>query len=311
VIRNLLLTALLAVLLTDLGHAADKLKVVATTPDLADIVREIGGDRVEVHSICRGKENVHAMRPLPSDLVALSRADVLVQQGLALEASWLPPLLRNARNRKLEPGKPGYVTVTEGWEPIQVPENLSRLGGDLHPFGNPHMNVDPRAGRHIAGVVLTGLSAVQPGSAELFEANHAAYLGRLEPAEARWAKLGEGFRGQKIVMYHQEFDYLAALYEMDVVAKIEVKPGIPPTGAHIARVIEAMKEEQAKVILTGVWSNNKQVKDIARRTGATVLELPTMVGGAPGADTWIEMMDLIYERLTAAFAAAGAEEGNG
>jgi zinc/manganese transport system substrate-binding protein len=310
-IRRTFLTLAFASLLSALSNAAvrtaGKLDIVATTPDLADVVREIGGDRVKVKSICRGKENVHAMRPVPSDLVALSKADAVVLQGLALEATWLPPLLLNARNRKLEPGKSGYIVVSEGWEAIQVPESLSRFGGDLHPFGNPHMNIHPGAGRHLAGTILDGLSAVDPDSAELYEANHAAYLKRLDEAEARWAEVAPLLKGRKIVVYHQEFDYLTWLYGMDQVATIEVKPGIPPTGSHLARVIRTMKEDDAELIITAVWSNNKQVRNVSQKTGVQVVELPTMVGGAPGADTWIDMMDLIHRRLAGAF--QPAEEG--
>ena len=284
------------------ARSAEKLKVVATIPDLADIAREVGGARVEVTSICRGRENVHSMRPVPSHLVALSRADVLVQQGLGLEATWLPALILNARNEKIASGQPGFVTATEGWEPIGVPESVSRQGGDLHPFGNPHVNLDPRAGRHIAGVVLAGLSAVAPEHADEFEANHASYLARLEEAERRWATIGAQLSDCKAVSYHQEFNYLAQLYGIELVGTIEVKPGIPPTAAHLASLVERMERDGVKVILTAAWSNNKQVKSVSRRTGAEVVELPAMVGGTSKADTWIAMQDQIHNKLREACA---------
>ncbi len=281
---------------------AGKLKVVATIPDLADVAEELGGQRVEVRSICKGRENVHAMRPTPSDLVALSRADLLVQQGLALEATWLPGLLLNARNQKIAAGQPGFVNVSEGWEPINVPTDLSRRGGDVHPFGNPHMNLDPRAGRHMAARVLAGLVAVAPEHRAEFEANHAAWLERLTEAETRWAATGASLAGLKVVTYHQEFNYLAELYGLELVGTIELKPGVPPTAAHLANLIERMQAEKVEVILTAAWSNNKQVKSVSRKTGAMVVELPAMVGGTSKADTWIALQDQLHNKLREACA---------
>jgi zinc/manganese transport system substrate-binding protein len=291
------------------GARAEKLKVVATIPDLADLARAIGGERVVVTSICHGRENVHSVRPAPSDLVALSRADVLVQLGLALESTWLPGLLQAARNEKIQPGQPGFVNASEGWEAIQVPSDLSRQGGDLHPFGNPHMNLDPRAGRHIAGSILACLVAVAPGSRAEFEANHAAYLERLTEAEARWQAIGARLAGTKVVTYHQEFDYLAELYGIEIAGTVELKPGIPPTATHLVRLQETMKAGNVRVVLTAAWSNNKHAKSVAQKVGGRVLEVPTLVGGAPGADSWIAMQDLIHERLLEALVTgAGGED---
>ena len=307
-LRKLITAWLAAACLMD-GALADKLKDVATIPDLADLTRAIGGDLVEVTSICAGRENVHSVRPAPSHLVALSRADVLVQQGLALEATWLPGLLQAARNEKIEPGQPGFINVSEGWEAIQVPADLSRQGGDLHPFGNPHMNLDPRAGRHIAGRILAGLVAVAPASRAAFEKNHAAFLERLTPAEARWKAISERLAGTQVVTYHLEFDYLAALYGIEIAGTVESKPGIPPTAAHLARLQETMKARGVRVVITAAWSNNKQAKSVAKAAGGSVLELPTLVGGASGADSWIAMQDVIHERLARALA-PDAEEGD-
>jgi zinc/manganese transport system substrate-binding protein len=281
--------------------AARDLKVVTTLPDLADIAREVGGELVDVQSICRGKENLHAVTPRPSHLVALSRADVFVQFGLGLEATWLPGLLQNARNAKIVAGEPGFIDASVGWDAIQIPTDLSRKGGDVHPLGNPHANMDPRAGKHMADRILKGFVAVDPGSKEVFERNHAGYLARLERAGERWARIDAAIRGEPVVSYHKEFDYLMEAHGLEGVGTVEVKPGIPPTPAHVAKLIETMKTREVRVILTASWSNNRQVKTIAERTGATVVELPHMVGGAPGADSWVEMMDVVHERLATAF----------
>ncbi len=276
---------------------ADRLRVVTTLPDLADIAREIGGDRVDVQSLYRGKENTHSLTAKPSHLVAMSKADLFVQIGLSLESSFVPGLLEAARNRRIQPGASGFVNVSEGWEAIQVPTSLSRKAGDVHPQGNPHMNLDPRAGRFMADRILSGLIAVDPANRSSYEQRHGDYVKRVDAAKERWDALGQAWKGKKIVVYHQEYDYLAAYHGLTIVGKVEPKPGIPPTPGHLAELIGAMKREQVDGILTAVWSNNETVARIAEETGARVTQVPNMCGGLPGTDTWIGMMDVLHQRV--------------
>lgn len=299
---SVLLLALL--LCTALASASDPLKVVATIPDLADIVREVGGERVEVSTITRGKENLHAVVARPSHLIALSRADVFVEVGLSLEIAFVPGLLENARNERIRPGAPGFVNVSEGWGALDVPQDVSRRAGDIHPQGNPHLNLDPRAGAHMARRVLEGLTRVDPGSKAEYERRHTAYAERLASAEKRWTEAGAAWKGQRVVMYHQEFDYLAAFHGLETTGKIESKPGIPPTPTHVAELIRAMKEAKCSVILTAPWSNGNDVERIAEATGARVVELPNQCGAVAGSESWIGMMDEVHRRLGQAFAAA-------
>ena len=287
---------------------AKPLKVVATIPDLTDIVRQVGGERVEVSSIARGTENLHAVVARPSHLVALSKADLFVEIGLSLEVAFVPGLLENARNRKIQPGAPGFVNVSEGWEAIGVPESLSRKAGDVHPHGNPHMNLAPRAGRHIAAKVCEGLVRVDPGSKSVYEQRLAAYTKQLDEAEARWSEMGKDWRGRKVVVYHLEYNYLADFHGIEVIGAIELKPGIPATPNHLAELIADMKSKECRTILTAPWSNDEDVERVAEATSARVVELPNQCGGKKGAETWIGMMDLVHERLADAFGRAEAEK---
>jgi ABC-type Zn uptake system ZnuABC Zn-binding protein ZnuA len=286
----------------------DKLRVLTTLPDLADIVREIGGDRVEVRSIYKGKENTHALTAKPSDLVAASKADVFVQVGLSLESSFVPGLLEAARNPRIQPGAPGFVSMSEGWEALDIPTALSRKSGDVHPQGNPHLNLHPHGGSFMADRILAGLSAASPADRALFEQRHAVYAKKLAEARARWDEVGKGWSGRKIVVYHQEYDYLAASYGMTIVGKVEPKPGIPPTPNHVAELIGTMKREGASLILTATWSRNSQVARIAEQTGARVVEVPNMCGGLPGTDTWIGMMEVVHQRVAAAMTGSGGSK---
>jgi zinc/manganese transport system substrate-binding protein len=286
------------------SSAAGALRVVATIPDLADVAREIGGDRVTVTALTKGGENLHRVVARPSHLVALSRADVLIQVGLSLESGFLPGMLENARNPRIRPGQPGFVDVSAGWTAIDVPAVVTRKDGDVHPDGNPHLNLDPRAGRHFAQRILLGLCAADPAGKSAYEARAAAYGRRLDEAEARWAEAAKSWSGRKVVVYHVEFDYLVRRYALEVVGAIESKPGIPPTPKHVAELVERMKSAGPVVILTAPWSNGGEVKEIAKATGATVVELPNQCGGTAGAETWIGLMDLAHARLAAAFGGA-------
>ena len=282
------------------AQAQNKVAVVATIPDLADLAREIGGDRVDVRSLAKGTENVHRVALRPSGLVAVGRAELFLQVGLSLEHAFVPGLLEAARNPRLQPGKPGFVTVSDGFEAIEVPADVSRSdAADVHPMGNPHMNLSPAAGRHMAERVLAGLVAVDPEGRETYTANHRRYLETLSRAEARWAKIGERLRGKRVVVYHREFSYFAAAYDIEVVGEVEPKPGVPPTPSHLAGLVKTIEELGVRAVLTAGWSNDRNVRFLSQRTEAVALEIPTMVGGTKRASSWIELMDELHERLVA------------
>ncbi len=301
----LLLAGLLFVHTETAGaHGADsQLRVVATIPDIADIVRTIGGEHVDVTSIAAGTMNIHAVPLKPSMLIAVNRADLFVQMGFALEHAYVPGMLAKARNPKIRAGQPGFVDCSQGWEPFDVPESLSRSGGtDLHPLGNPHFNLDPRGGAHIAAKVLEGLVRVDPGNEAEYRAAYDAFLGRIDTAAKRWKELGEAMRGKRVVTYHSELAYFLRYYGIELFGTLEPKPGVPPTPKNLGMLISRMTTENVRVVLTSPWSNNKSVRFVQDKANATIVEVPTMVGGVPGADSWIEMMDVLHESVARALA---------
>lgn len=280
---------------------AAKLDVVATTPDLAFFAESIGGDRVDVKSLAKGRENMHALVVKPRTIVAMSRADLLLENGLSLESTWLPDLILASRNKALSYETGGRVNCGADFEPLEVPTTLSRKEGDVHPEGNPHFTLSPTAGRHIASRVLAGLIALDPEGRELFESRHAALTKHLDKAEARWALYRPLFDGKPAVVYHQEFDYLVDYLGLEIVATLEPKPGIAPTPAHIARVIGVIEKHEVPVVLTAPWSNNRSASAVAAKSGAEVLELPALVGGASFATDWFTLIDGSLERLCEAY----------
>ncbi|MDG1498952.1 MAG: metal ABC transporter substrate-binding protein [Planctomycetota bacterium] len=281
--------------------SADKLKVVTTVPDLAWFASEIGGEQVDVTSLSKGRENLHSLKVRPTTLVSISKADLLIEMGLSLEVTWLPELVMASRNRKVHVGQPGRVTCGDGWEAIDVPTDLSREGGDLHPGGNPHFSLSPLAGTHMADHVLRGLVAVAPDHEQKFRERHKKLTERLKKAEKRWKRYAALFEQSKAkemaVSYHAEFDYLLDFLGVGIELYIEPKPGVPPTAGHLAKVISHMRENSVPMVLTTNWSNSKSVSMAATRAGAKVSELPTMVHGTPWASDWILLIDGLLERL--------------
>lgn len=299
--RNWILVVAACVCAAVPARAAEKLKVVATIPDVADLVREIGGDEVEVATLAKGSSNLHAVTARPSHLVALHKADVFVQIGLSLESSFVPGLLESCGNARIQPGAKGFVNVSEGYAALGVPTEVSRKDGDVHPHGNPHMFLDPRAGAHMARRVLDGLSANRPERKALFEQRHAAWTKRLEAAQERWTKAAAEWKGRRVAGYHSDYDYVVAAYGLDNVGSIEEKPGIAPTPNHLAAITARLKERAPVTVLVASWSNNSTVARVAEAAGCKVCQLPDRCEAEGKLSGWIAMMDELHARLAQAF----------
>ncbi|MEZ5974581.1 MAG: metal ABC transporter substrate-binding protein [Planctomycetota bacterium] len=299
-----LLHALLAVLALASPSFADKLKVVTTLPDLADLAQIVGGDQVDVTAICKGTENVHAVRLKPSHVVATSKCDCFVQMGLSLEHAWVPGLLKTARNPRLEPGKPGLVTATAGFAALDVPESLSRKEGvDLHPEGNPHVNLDPTAGRHMARQIHASLCALRPEAKAKFDANLKAFETASTEAEARWKALAGELKGRPAVVYHSEFTYLLRSLGVEVIATIEPKPGVPPTPGHLAEVLATVQKRaeagQPIAVLTAAWSQGSAVDRVAE--ASPVCKKVVLASMAAEGTSWLANMEALHRKLAQAY----------
>ena len=284
--------------------STDKLEVVATLPDLADLARAIGGERVNVKTLARPGQNLHAVRVKPSHLVALSKADLFLQVGLSLEHAWVPGLLRTSRNRKVFPGTDGFVSAGDGYAMIEVPVRLDRaFSADVHPAGNPHINISLNGGPHMAQRILDGLIRVDPQGEEAYRAGFDRWMTKYGVARARWDVVSAAVAKMEgsACLYHQEFDYLLGEMGLTIATLLEPRPGLPPTPSHLAEVIQIVKHRKIPVILTAPWSNNKNCRRVSDLTGAPILELPVMVGGDAEHATWLQMMDCAVDRIAAAY----------
>lgn len=274
-----------------------KLNVVATTPDLGAIAREIGGDLIVVTALAKPTEDPHFVDAKPSHLVTLNRADLLIEGGAELELGWLPPLLDNARNEKIAPGAPGHIVASQGITMLEVPSTFDRSKGDVHSLGNPHFLLDPLRVKIIAAQIADHLSQVAPASAETFKANLTRFDGRVDRKLAEWKQKLEPYRGAKIVTYHKDFVYLAERFDLEIVETLEPKPGIAPSPAHLAKVVSTMKAKNAHVILVQPYQNRKTAETVARQTNATVLDVPQQPGAVPGTATYFDLMDHLVNTL--------------
>ena len=300
----LILSVSALTLVASLGAApaSAAINIVAATPDLADIAKQVGGDRVSVYSIAKPNQDLHMIEPRPSDVSRISRADLVVRVGLDLDL-WMDALLNAAANGRVNRGAPGYVDASVGIQRLEVPQQqITGALGDIHVYGNPHYWLDPLNGEIISANILEGLKRVSPADANYFERNRNAFLAGLRSAMRRWQEKLSPYQGRKIVIYHDAWPYFVRRFNLKVLGCIEPKPGIPPTASHVASLIERIKaEKQPVVIADAAFYPDKAAKTIAARTGAEFVVIPSSVGGAKGADNFFSLFDHIVDGLVRGF----------
>ena len=279
------------------ASASAQIRVVATTPDLASVAKEIGGDKVSVVALAKPTEDPHYVDAKPSHIVTLNRADALIEGGAELELGWLPPLLENSRNSRISAGAPGRIVASDGVKMLEIPTSFDRSKGDVHSLGNPHFMIDPVTVKIIARNIAGHFAQIDPKNAATYNGNLTRFNTRLDAKYAAWQKELAPYRGARIVTYHKDFVYLGDRFGLTIVDELEPKPGIAPSPAHLAQVIGKMKSTNAKVILVQPFQNRKTAETVARQTGATVLDVPQQPGAAPKTTTYFDMMDNLVHTL--------------
>ena len=279
--------------------APRRLSVVATTPDLASLAREIGGEAADVKALAKPTEDPHFVDAKPSHVVTLNRADVLIEGGAELEIGWLPPLLENARNDRIAAGAPGRILASQGVHMLEIPTTFDRSRGDVHPFGNPHFLLDPLNVKLIVAQLAERFAQLNPAAAETYRANLKRFDATLDSKLADWQRQMAPSKGAKIVTYHKDFPYLAERFGLEVVENLEPKPGIAPSPAHLGQVISTMRAAKARVILVQPYQNRKSAETVARQTDGIVLDVALQPGAVPGTDTYFALMDHIIQVIAA------------
>ncbi|HEY7402566.1 MAG TPA: metal ABC transporter substrate-binding protein [Candidatus Angelobacter sp.] len=298
----LLVATLCATLLLPSRAEAKKLKVITTLTDLAALTQEVGGDKVEVEALARGYQDPHFVEPKPSFLLKLRNADLLVLVGLELEIGWLPPLITQSGNGRIQPGGSGYLDASQFAEILEIPQgNVTRAEGDVHPLGNPHYWLDPNNGRRIAKGIANKLAEMDPGDQAYFQQREQDFEKRLADADKKWMAAMAPYRNRKVVTYHRSWPNFAKHFGLDVIGYIEPRPGIPPTPSHTIELVNQMKREGVKIQLIEPYFDLKTPNSIASMTSGKVVVLMPSVGGKAEITDYFKLFEYDIAAVTKAF----------
>lgn len=292
-----LAAAAIALAATLPAHAA--LNVFATVPEWGALARELGGDDVTVYTATTALQNVHRIQARPSLIAKYRQADLVVATGADLESGWLPALADKGNNPRVRPGAPGLFEAFRHVTMLEVPQAVDRSMGDVHPYGNPHIQTDARNFLAIAGPLAERMAQLDPEHAAGYRARHAQFADQWRAAIARWEARAKPLAGVPVVTTHRDSPYLFAWLGLREVATLEPKPGLPPSAGHLEKVLGLLKGQPARMALRAAYQDPKPAGWIAERAGIPVVELPFTVGGAPGTDDLYGYFDVTIERLLA------------
>lgn len=296
--KKLLIIIVLLSLLFCQSYAQTKLNVVATIPDLAALVSEVGGEYVAAQSISKGTQDPHFLEAKPSYMTRINRADLIVSVGLELEIGWLPTVLYGARNPKVIPGNRGYLELGSLIDPIEVSTlKITRAAGDVHPLGNPHFNLDPIRMGHAAIKIAERLGELDPEHAAYYDGNARNLQRRLEEKTKLWKKRIEVTGIKKVITFHKTLDYFFDRFGIINPINLEPKPGIPPTAQHVMKVIDIAKKQDIKLVMIENFYEISFADRLKHEVpGLRIVLTPVEVGGEPA----VETPDDLYEKLVSA-----------
>ncbi len=275
-----------------------QLKVTTAYQYIADLTEKIGGNKIEVNSLAQGKWDPHYVVPKPSLIAKVRQADLLIINGAELEIGWMPPIIRDSKNSKVQPGKEGFLDLSSYVNMIDKPENVSRAHGDVHPSGNPHYSLDPENILVLAETICNRLSTLDNNNAQFYKNNLTKFNQQWNKKLKEWSGSMAKLKGKKVVQYHKLFDYFCRRYGIIMVKEIEPLPGIPPASGHIKKVIEAVKSNDIVLIITDVYHSKKPAKFVSNKTKVRYIILPHDVNSVNGAEDIFSLFDEIVRRMT-------------
>ncbi len=295
IFRALCLIAALAI--TGSAHAA--VRILATTADWGALASELGGDKVDVYTATNALQDVHRVDAKPSLVARARNADLVVANGAELETGWLPVLLQESGNRKVQPGTPGYFEATAQLKLIEVPTAVDRAMGDIHPQGNPHVQLDPRNIAIVAKALAARLAAIDPANAGYYEGRDSDFQGKWQAAITRWEAEAAPLKGVPVVVMHKDQSYLCRWLGLKQLAAIEPKPGVPPSAGYLAELVTTLSSAPPRMIMRNAYNDPKAANWLSERVHAPVVTLPFSVGGTPGARDLYGLFDDSIRQLLA------------
>jgi len=282
-------------MLAQTAHA--DLAVFTCEAEWAALARELGGEHVQAESAVAGTQDMHYLQARPSLIAKVRTADLVICTGADLEVGWLPLLLRQANNPRVQPGNPGFIAASDYVELLEKPDVVDRALGDIHPFGNPHIQTDPRNILAVAAIVAQRLAELDPGLADQYAAHHADFAARWSAAIERWTQLGAALRGMGIVTHHKSWIYMINWLGLREVGTLEPKPGVPPTTSHLAEMLARIEKEDVRLIVRSAYQTSRGSTWLADRTGIPAVVVPHTVGSVEGTDDLFGVFDVMLARL--------------
>lgn len=299
-IRHVLL-AMFAAPLALLSFSADAaLRVFACEPEWGALAQELGGSLVEVSVATSALQDPHQIQAKPSLIARARNADLVVCTGAELEIGWLPVLLQQSGNAKVQPGQPGNFAAADYVRKLDVPTRLDRSQGDVHAAGNPHIQTDPRAIAQVATALGSRLQQVDPAHATQYAQRQADFMQRWQQAIARWTAQAAPLKGVAVVSQHKAFVYLYDWLGLKEVAVLEPKPGVEPTAGHLQQILSVLKDVPARMVLYAAYQDLRSSEWLSKNAGIPALKIPFTVGGTDGANDLFGLFDDTIARLLAA-----------
>jgi zinc/manganese transport system substrate-binding protein len=287
--------------------AQAELKIVTTTPEFADLARQIGGDKVTAHSVMRGPENVHNVMARPPEMLKLNGADLFVHSGLDSEP-WRDNLLKGARNGRIAAGQPGNVDMSAGIDLKDVPTGrVGRDQGDVHAYGNPHYQLDPKAAQRMAVTLAKAMMTVDSANANAYRENAKRVVSELVDVERDLKDKLRPYAGLKVVTFHPAWRYFADAFGLDIVGTVEPKPAITPSPAQVRQLVDRMKHDDVRILICETYSDRKLAQSVADQAGARLLTLPDHVNGLPEVDTYAKLFRHNVDQILEAAKSAGIQ----
>lgn len=273
------------------------LSVFATVPEWGALAQELGGDKVKVYTATTGLQDPHHVEARPSLIARARNADLVVATGAELEAAWLPLVLQQAGNAKVQPGRAGFFEAAAAVPLLGKPARLDRAEGDVHAAGDPHIQGDPRNIQRVAAPLAARMAQLDPGNAAAYEARLRQFTERWTAAISRWEQRAAPLKGVAVVVQHKGFAYLEAWLGLRQVAALEPKPGLEPTASHLSNVIETLRRQPAKMVLRAAYQDGRASEWVAQRARINAVVLPFTVGGNDAAKDLFALFDDTVERL--------------
>ncbi len=292
-----LLKAVCLLLLVQSGIAHADLKIFACEPEWAELSKVIGGEHVNVFSATTAQQDVHLIQPRPSLIAKFRQADLGICTGAELEIGWLPVLQNTGGNPALRPGGAGLFFASEGLTMLEVPERLDRADGDVHPQGNPHVQLDPRNIIPISRRLAERMAQLDTENAKLYTDRQAQFEKRWQQKISEWEALAAPLKGVKVVAHHKSFSYLFDWLGIEEVNNLEPNPGIPPSAAYLNKLMTELKTKPASMILAANYQTKRPAEWLSERTGYPIAILPGTVGGIEGTDTLESLYPTVIDRL--------------